>query len=123
MESSQPAHGVHLGAHVFTSDGHAAGTVIEVLTDEFIVEEGALVKHAYSYRYDAVASATPERVDLTWDNTALRQTWNILTLRDAHGRDRHVTQVGVAPTKIVPTYDEVQTTTGGPPTGEEEEEQ
>jgi hypothetical protein len=109
---------VRVGAEVTTSDGHKIGKVIEVLTNEFFVEEGALIKHPRAFKYDAVAQATPDRVTLSLDHDTVKGTWNEVTLTDAHGRDRHVTQVGVP--RQIPTYDELQTTTGGPPTGEEE---
>jgi sporulation protein YlmC with PRC-barrel domain len=108
------------GAEVYTSDGHKLGKVIEVLSGEFLVEEGALVKHTRSFQYDAVDKSAPDRVDLTMDADAVKAKWNEVTLRDKHGRDRHVVQVGVP--HQVPTYDEIQTTTGGPPTGESEVE-
>ena len=104
------------GAEVYSSDGHKFGKVIEALNVEFLVEEGALVKHTRSFQYDAVAKSAPDRVDLTLDADTIKGTWNEVTLQDQHGRDRHVTQVGTP--RRVPTYDEVQTTTGGPPTGE-----
>ena len=109
---------IHLGASVFTKDGHDVGKVVEVLTDEFLVEAGHMGKHTLAFRYAAVQQATDTRIDLAEDLAALKGKWNVISLRDAHGRDRHVTQVGIAPTHTVPTYDEVQTTTGGPPTGE-----
>lgn len=115
-DTSHPA--VQKGAQVFSKDGHAVGHVIEVLTDEFIVEEGRFNKHLFAFRYDAVQLAVADRVDLTYDQAAIKGTWNVVSLRDAKGTDRHVTQVGIAPSRNVPTYDEVQTTTGGPPTGE-----
>jgi hypothetical protein len=111
---------IHIGAQVFTSDGHEVGKVIETLTTEFLVEGGHLVKHFFAFQYAAAQKATPERVDLTWTEVDLKQTWNVLALRDKHGREQHVTQVGIAPSRKVPTYDEVQTTTGGPPSGEED---
>ena len=109
---------IQLGAQVFSKDGHAVGKVIEVLTDEFLIEEGHLVKHVLAFRYAGVQQATDTRVDLVDDLATIKETGNVVTLRDAHGHDRHVTQVGITPTHTVPTYDEVQTTTGGPPTGE-----
>ncbi len=109
---------IHEGTEVYTSDGHKIGKVIEVLTNEFFVEEGALIKHTRAFRYDVVSQVTPERVTLTLAQDGVKGTWNEVTLQDRHGRDRHVTQVGVP--RQVPTYDELQTTTGGPPTGEEE---
>jgi hypothetical protein len=104
------------GAPVFTSDGHEVGTVVEALTDEFVVESGHLKKHAYLFRNDLVQQATPQRIDLKVDSALVQGRWNTLSLRDKHGRERPVTQVGVPYT--VPQYDESQTTTGGPPTGE-----
>jgi uncharacterized protein YrrD len=110
-------HDIYEGTEVYTSDGHKIGKVSEVLTNEFFVEEGALIKHTRAFHYDAVGTATPDRVTLTLDHDAVKGTWNEVTLQDKHGRDRHVTQVGVP--RTIPTYDEIQTTTGGPPTGEE----
>jgi hypothetical protein len=115
------AHDIHVGAQVFTADGHDAGKVIEPLTDEFIVEEGHLRKHHYMFQFAAVKSATPQRVDLTFNQADLTQKWNEITLTDAHGHHRHVIQVGTAPSARVPYYDEEQTTTGGPPTNEADE--
>lgn len=115
------SHDIHVGAQVFTADGHDAGKVIEALTDEFIVEAGHLRKHSYMFQFDAIKSVTPQRIDLTFNQDALAQPWNEITLTDAHGHHRHVIQVGTAPTARVPHYDQVQTTTGGPPTGEADE--
>ncbi|MBA3826562.1 MAG: hypothetical protein H0X24_22010, partial [Ktedonobacterales bacterium] len=98
----------HEGAEVYTSDGHKIGKVIEVLTNEFFVEEGTLIKHTRAFRYDALGTVTPERVTLTLDRDSVKGTWNEVTLQDKHGRDRHVIQVGVP--HQIPTYDELQTT-------------
>ncbi len=108
-----------IGAHVFSSDGHDLGTVREVTTAELLVTSGGLIKHTLSFRLTDVSRVTPDRVDLALDNAAIvHGTWNVVTLRDERGHDQHITQVGVPPTHTVPTYDEEQTTTGGPPTGE-----
>jgi hypothetical protein len=107
------------GAPVYTSDGHEVGAVTEALSDEFVVEGGGhFKKHLYLFRNDLVQQATPQRIDLKVDNDLMQGRWNTLSLRDKHGRERPVTQVGVPYT--VPQYDEVQTTTGGPPDGEAE---
>lgn len=115
------ANEVRTGASVYTSDGHAVGQVGEVTSAELFVEERGFLHHTTrSFLLSAVQAATPDRVDLALDAAALKQDWNVMTLRDAQGRDRHVTQVGRPPVFRVPTYDEEQTTTGGPPTGEED---
>ena len=106
------------GATVVTADGHTIGKVIEATSEEFIVQEG---KHEWAFHYDAVGTATPHQVVVTFGQAALKGEWNTVNLRDAHGRERSVIQVGVPRTNRVPYYDEVQTTTGGPPTGEADE--
>jgi hypothetical protein len=108
-----------VGAHVTSSDGHDLGTISEVTTDEIFVLTGHVLKRTMSFRRSDIARATPQHVTIALDNaTIVHGTWNVVTLRDVHGRDRHITQVGVAPVVSVPQYDESQTTTGGPPTGE-----
>ncbi len=122
-ELSQPGGAVppviHLNAVVFTADGHQVGKVVESLQHEFFVEEHHLLHNTtWSFTLAMVKVATAERVDLTVAHDELHSTWNEVTLRDSHGRDRHVIQVGRPRVNVVPTYDEVQTTAGGPPTGE-----
>ena len=111
---------ITIGAAVTTADGKAIGKVIEVLTGEFIVEDGHLVKHLRAFHYSDIGTATPQHVVLTLGKDAIEGDWNIVTQRNAKGQDRHVVQVGTPRTNNVPYYDEVQTTTGGPPTGEAE---
>jgi len=110
---------IHEGAQVYSSDGHEVGKVIEALTNEFVVQGGTLLhKHMYLLRNDMVQQATPQRVDLNVAKDYIDTKWHTLSLRDKHGQERPVSQVGVAPS--IPQYDESQTTTGGPPTGEAE---
>lgn len=107
-----------VGAEVFTSDGHALGRVTEVMTHEFLVEGGRLLKIFRLFPRDSVTAATDTRVDVTFDQEALRQSWHTITMLDHSGRERHVAQIGTPPGTGIPTYDEVQTTTGGPLTDE-----
>lgn len=110
---------VRVGAHVFTSDHRDLGVVTEVTNTECFVEQHGLLHHqTRSLLLSDVRSATADRVEVAPDGATVDQRWNVITLQDAHGRDRHVIQVGRPPSAVVPTYDEVQTTTGGPPTGE-----
>ncbi len=122
-EQAQPGGAVppviHLNAVVFTADGHQVGKVVESLQHEFFVEEHHLLHSTtWSFLLTMVKMATTERVDLTVARDELQSTWNLVTLQDSHGRDRHVIQVGRPRVTVVPTYDEVQTTAGGPPIGE-----
>ncbi|HKD76534.1 MAG TPA: hypothetical protein VKB76_13610 [Ktedonobacterales bacterium] len=107
-----------MGAQVYSADGHHVGKVIELLTDEFIVAAGLLGRQWSAFRHDAVKAATPDRVDLALAKDAIDQPWNEVELRDQHGHPRLVVQVGVPRAASVPFYDGVQTTTGGPPSGE-----
>lgn len=112
-------HDIQTGAQVFSADGHDAGKVTTVYTEEFEVGQQHGQRHARTYRLAAVRAATPTRIDLIFNRQDIEHgNWNEITLTDAQGHDRHVIQVGVAPVFKVPQYDEVQTTTGGPPTGE-----
>ncbi len=120
-ESSNP--GVQPGAKVFTADGHAVGAVIEVLSQEFLTEEQGLFNHQLrSFLYEMIGQVSPDRVDLTIQSAVVSQHWNEITMTNVHQRNLHVVQVGRAPVLSVPLYDEAQTTTGGPPTGESEQE-
>src|SRR5579875_3300977 len=93
------------GAQVFSSDGHDVGRVIEVLTHEFVVQGGSLLhKHMYLFRNDMVQQATPDRVALNVTKEYIDSKWQTLSLRDKHGKERPVAQVGVPPS--VPLYDE-----------------
>lgn len=109
--------GVTVGAQVYMADEHHVGHVTETFTNEFIVQEGS---HRYwSFRYSDVASVLADRVTMYLGKNALDQQWNVIILTEPqHHHQRHVTQVGLPPTHTVPFYDEVQTTTGGPPDGE-----
>ncbi len=128
-ETSQPGgtvppgglvpHVIHQDAIVYTADGHQVGKVVESLQHEFFVEEHHLLhSQTWSFTTAMVREATATRIDVTVSRDDLHATWNQVTLQDSHGRDRHVIQVGRPRVNVVPTYDEVQTTAGGPPTGE-----
>jgi hypothetical protein len=112
---------IHTGAQVATADGHDLGKVTAVYSEEFVATEGGLRKHSRSFLPGAVASATPDKVTLNLDAATVNQRWNIATLINEQGREYHVFQVGREAHAAVPYYDEVQTTTGGPPTGETKE--
>lgn len=112
-------HDIHTGTPVYSADGHAEGHVTNVYTEEFEVGQQHGQHHARTYRLAGVRAATPTRIDLSFTQHDIEHgQWNQVTLKDAQGHDRPVIQVGVAPVSKLPQYDEVQTTTGGPPTGE-----
>lgn len=114
---------ISIDTQVYTHDHYFIGVITELLAQGFIVQSEEHPKELYEVLHSNIAAVNDVFISITFSKNDLTGKWNVLTIQDKHGKHRHLHQLGIPATSSVPYYDEVQTTTGGPISGESDVDQ